>query len=132
MEFSVYTDRGRMKIAAESQAHAEEIAKSDGHRIVKHPLYTFWVWMGDTEYGNDKMAAAAKEVFAAHPGHEPMMVEVTEHAGWRLAFNRAGVIVDTANDGASLSQEAKDWWKSVEGHEREVVGSLRRGETPAN
>lgn len=126
-EFSVYTDRGRMKIEAECQAHAEEVARSDGHRVVKHPLYTFWVWLGDNEWGNDKMREVAKEVFARYPGHTPMIVEVSEHGGWHLHFNRDGEIVRSASTG--LCNDA--FWKSVEGHELEVIGSERRGETPA-
>lgn len=43
-EFTVYTDRGIIKVAAATQEEANSIAKKDGYRIVECPDCQHYYW----------------------------------------------------------------------------------------
>ena len=57
-------------------------------------------------------------------------VEVWEHGGWHLSWNRDLVIVGTANDQARMSDEYRKWRRQFEtpdGHwHNDLVGWIRR------
>lgn len=59
------------------------------------------------EWGNETMWRIAQERFAKDATID--LVRVYEHGGWSLTWNRAGVIIGTANDTASLSDDAYEW-----------------------
>jgi hypothetical protein len=59
----------------------------------------------------DVMRDVARETFAAYPIAD--CVEVHEHAGWHLTFNRAMQIVGTANDCAGITPAMREFWKDV-------------------
>lgn len=52
------------------------------------------------------------------------IVEVSEHAGWWLSFNRHGMIVGTANDMAQFPKEVRIWRQQFTGCNN--VGYTRR------
>lgn len=72
---------------------------------------TRYIRLNSNEWGNERMRQKARRAFAADPDLDH--VTVIEHAGWFLEFNRDLVIVGTANDMAILSEEARQWWASV-------------------
>lgn len=53
------------------------------------------VFLSGDEWDNDTMLAVARDWFARHPACQ--FVNVYEHAGWNLTFNRAEVCVGSAN-----------------------------------
>lgn len=69
--------------------------------------------LADDEWGNDTMDKVAREVFSEHTSIDA--VRVYEHGGWQLTYNRAGVIVGTANDLARMSDAAKAWGQQFDG-----------------
>lgn len=82
--------------------------------------------LASNEYGNELMKQVADEHFAADPTLD--VVEVHEHGGWMLAWNRAGVTVGTANNTARLMPAAIAWGEQFNGVE--PVGWLRREAAP--
>lgn len=83
------------------------------------------IWIehcASSEWGNRIMQEIAKERFAKDPSLD--VVEVYEHAGWSLAWNRDGEIVASANDMAWFPQSVRDWAALFSGFEH--VGYTRR------
>lgn len=83
-------------------------------------------WMencADDEWGNEIMRQIAIERFAKDPSID--IVEVREHAGWHLSFNRNMDVVGTANDMAQLSPAVAEWRKQFD--KCELVGWTQRG-----
>ena len=74
------------------------------------------------EWGNRKMLEVARETFEDFP--EADFVEVSEHAGWFLQWNRDEVCVGTANDMAELSDESHEWGKQFGGVD--LIAAIRR------
>jgi GH15 family glucan-1,4-alpha-glucosidase len=87
----------------------------------------FLIHCADNEWGNEVMLQLAKERFAADPTLD--IVEVYEHGGWFLAWNRDLVCVGTANDMARLSPEARSFLKKFT--DRQYVGQHRRPDEPS-
>ena len=77
------------------------------HRNVKSVL----VYLAEDEWGNRKMDEVARETFAQYPDAE--CVEVREHAGWYLTYNRKMQIVGTANDACTVTPTMKAFWRDV-------------------
>lgn len=75
---------------------------------------------GPSDWGNERMAALAKEAFEGAP--EVDVVDVYEHGGWRLAYNRSGLVVGTANDMAVMGPAVREFWGQFSGVE--YAGSL--------
>jgi hypothetical protein len=65
------------------------------------------VFLAPDEWGSEKMREVAEYYFSARP--EIDVVQVYEHAGWFLAWNREGLCVGTANDAAILKPEAYEY-----------------------
>lgn len=63
----------------------------------------------ELEWGHETMKQKALDRMASSPSIDA--VEVQEHGGWFLTFNREGLIIDTANDMACLSGVAREWLK---------------------
>lgn len=83
-----------------------------------------WVeYCSDSEWGNGVMWQIAKERFAADATLD--VVEVYEHAGWFLAWNRDGQCVGTANDSACFPESVIRWWLRFD--DVRIVGHSRRG-----
>lgn len=85
------------------------------------------IWLehcADNEWGNEVMRQIAQERFDADPSID--VVEVYEHAGWSLSWNRDGQIVGTANDAARLPPSVREWASQFDGFE--MVGYCRRQE----
>jgi hypothetical protein len=80
------------------------------------------VQLARDEWGNQKMREVARETFEDFP--EADFVEVSEHAGWFLQWNRAEVCVGTANDAAQLSNESHEWAKQFDGID--LIAVVRR------
>lgn len=91
------------------------------------PAKKVMLFMGPKEWGNELMEKLAKEVFDNREFDLADCVEVHEHAGWFLTFNRDMVVVGTANDGAHLCPEAIRWWNRHGGQD-EIIGIIRRNE----
>lgn len=82
-----------------------------------------WVeHMAHHEWGNELMIVIAMERFEKDPTLD--LVEVNEHAGWWLSFNRQGLCVGSANDMAAFSDEVRRWRKQFTGSDH--VGYSRR------
>lgn len=79
-------------------------------------------YCADDEWGNETMARIARERF--EKDHTIDIVEVSEHAGWHLSFNRDGLVVGTANDVVVWSDEVKTWRRQFKDGVR--VGHCRR------
>lgn len=80
--------------------------------------------MADDEWGNELMRQIAAERF--EKDHTLHVVEVHEHAGWYLSFNRDGEIVGTANDAAVISEPTRRWIRSFD--DFQIVGCSLRGQ----
>lgn len=83
------------------------------------------IWMehlARDEWGNELMREVAAERFRRDPSID--VVEVCEHGGWHLSYNRDLTIVGTANDMAQLSTVAHRWAQAFDG--AEIVGEIRR------
>lgn len=89
---------------------------------VKRKARMFTESLGSNEWGNELMWQVANERFAADPTLD--VVEVHEHGGWYLSYNRDGLIVDTANDTCRMSSKVYEWWSNFAGVE--YAGSRRR------
>jgi hypothetical protein len=81
-----------------------------------------WIFLGQTEWGNDLMRLVAKEAFAADGSLDA--VQVNEHAGWHLTFLRDGTVVGTANDQAHLDNKATEFLDRIYGYD--LAGEIRR------
>jgi hypothetical protein len=84
------------------------------------------IHLGDNEWTNELMEEVAKEYFDAHPELDPLEIEVSEHAGWRLSYLRDMTIVGTANDMAQLSCAARAHNQKFYHWRRQYVESIRR------
>ena len=74
------------------------------------------------EWGNELMAKIAADRLAADQSLD--LVEVWEHGGWHLTFNRLGMVVGTANDMAQFRREVTEWCQQFDG--TDIVGECRR------
>ena len=59
-------------------------------------------------WGNEAMEQAARDRLASDLSLD--CVEVLEHGGWFMTWNRDLVCVDTANESAVLTPAARKWW----------------------
>jgi hypothetical protein len=82
------------------------------------------IHLGAREYGNELMREVAQGAFAADPALD--VVHVHEHGGWFLEYVRDGFIIGTANDRATLSSHARDWFEAHRGLRREYLPEIRR------
>lgn len=57
---------------------------------------------------------------------DDILVEVWEHGGWWVAYNKAGLCVGSANDAAHWSDEVRQWWDRYRGAEQVYLGTVRR------
>ena len=83
------------------------------------------IWMehcARNEWGNETMQDIAKRRFEEDASID--IVEVWEHGGWHLSWNRDLIVVGTANDMAQFSRKAIDWCKQFTGSA--IVGETRR------
>ena len=93
---------------------------------VIHKLY---IHLGAKEYGNELMREVALEQLQKYPAEANLVVHVTEHGGWFLAWTLIDgqmVVVDTANDGAILSPAAKQFWETHRTSEVKMLETIRR------
>ena len=81
-----------------------------------------WIFLGQTEWGNDLMRLVAKEAFAADGSLDA--VQVNEHAGWHLTFLRDGTVVGTANDQAHLDNKVTEFLDRIYGYD--LAGEIHR------
>jgi hypothetical protein len=86
-----------------------------------------WKYQNDDETYIDNMRGAAQEVFDAHPDKEHLIVEVVEHGGWYLSFNRSMLTIGTANDMARFSDEGHAYRELLKGAEWHYLPTVRRG-----
>ena len=80
------------------------------------------IHLADDEYGNEAMKDAARHALALFPDVD--CVEVYEHSGWWLIYDRTGRIVATANDGWPGDDYSKRFWRNV--WARNIVRTIRR------
>lgn len=83
------------------------------------------IWMEHLarhEWGNELMKDIAAERFNRDPSID--VVEVWEHGGWHLSWNRDMLVVGTANDTAQLANAAYEWGQRFDGST--IVGETRR------
>ncbi len=73
------------------------------------------------------MRGAAQEVLDAHADKDHLIVEVVEHGGWYLSFNRSMVTIGTANDMARLSDEAHAYGELLRDAEWHYLPEVWRG-----
>jgi hypothetical protein len=69
------------------------------------------VLLADDEWGNRKMDDIASWYLERHPQAE--CVQVHEHAGWYLTYNRKMQIVGTANDACEVTPVMASFWENV-------------------
>ena len=82
-------------------------SKQPHHRDVPGVM----VFLADDEWGNQKMDEIAREYLDRYPLAE--CVQVNEHAGWYLTYQRDMKIVGTANDACAVSPVMELFWKDV-------------------
>lgn len=92
----------------------------------KGTVYHISIHLADNEWGHELMEKVAKEWLADHPEFEPVEVEVWEHGGWFLTYNRQMAVVDTANDMAEMSDECVKFYELTTGFDYKFLGSIRR------
>ena len=89
-----------------------------------------WVQMAHNEWSSTHpMHLIAQEQFALHPEVQNLVVYVQEHAGWYLAYGMLDgkmVIVDTANDAATITGERRRFWERVRGSKWHTLPTVRR------
>lgn len=95
-----------------------------------------YIRMADNEWSsNCPMDALAKEQLELHKDVPNLVVYVNEHAGWYLGYAMVDgrmVIVDTANDAATVSPERRRFWERVKGATWESLPGINRNDlTPA-
>ena len=78
--------------------------------------------LGSDEWGHELMLKVAQERLAADDTLD--VVQVIEHGGWQLSFNRDGLCVGTANDTCRMSDRVLEWGAGFSGVE--YVGSVCR------
>ena len=93
-----------------------------------------YVRMADDEWqSSHDMTKIAAEQFALHP-ERPLVVNVQEHAGWWLEYSMSGdnlIVVGTANDGATISDDRREFWKKYgKVPSRNLCPTIYRNELP--
>lgn len=97
--------------------------------MLKYPrIRVVEVFLGDGEYGTPLMDKAAREAAANIPF--PVLVNVTEHAGWHMSYffgdGENGTIVGTANDGAVFSNAQEVLRGHIAKAKMDYVPEIRR------
>lgn len=101
-------------------------------------MFQVEVKMADHEYESAslRMDDLAREQFTIHHDKmEHLMVTVNEHAGWFLSYAMVDgimVIVETANDAATVTPERRQFWSRINNceHKWNRLPTVNRNKTP--
>ena len=97
--------------------------------VPRTEVYIQTVFLGDKEWGNEKMIGVANSMFNVYRDTPYLVVEVHEHGGWWLQYARINgvtTVVGSANDMACYPDHVKNYHAEIRGMRTTMLPTIRR------